>query len=230
MSEPQWNLLNHLHNHTELTPGLMTAIAVRLEDALGAASRQSLKALTFQLQTLYDKVLYATPTAAKQAATRTADSESAEAAAYALGQLGFAQLMASQALNHRADDDFIEIMSNPQYKKYIECLYRQETSNTDLAELCDECTETVSRKLAKLRNLGICDFRKIGNRVFNFLTPVARVVAEEKQLTGTVVTSAAAIPSSLDRKFEKQKMIDQTKQSLPPSLQFPQRFSPKMAA
>jgi DNA-binding transcriptional ArsR family regulator len=65
------------------------------------------------------------------------------------------------------------------YAPYVKALARDDHTGTQLAQICGVTTETVSRKLKFLRDLGITDFRREGTSFVNFLTPAAQAVAGE---------------------------------------------------
>ena len=72
-----------------------------------------------------------------------------------------------------------------------------------LAQICGERTETVSRKLKVLRDLGITDFRRDGTSFVNFLTPAAQAVAGEFIEQPKPEPVARALPGILSRELEK---------------------------
>jgi DNA-binding transcriptional ArsR family regulator len=98
--------------------------------------------------------------------------------AYGLGQLAFAQLLAANATSKNADDNFEELLKGKKYTEYIKYMLEGERTSFELKELCGEREETVSRKLKELREIGASDFRRDGRGVINFLTPIAKEVAQ----------------------------------------------------
>jgi CRP-like cAMP-binding protein len=185
MSKERWALLEsiqeRLNSLSDLPPETMVAIADHLEEAISASSRAPLEALSTQLVELFSKLLRVAPPAAINAVRGSTSADSAEHVAYMLGQVSFAQLVAAQAAEHRADDGFLDVIRDHRYKNYIAAFSRQDHTGVELAGITGECAETVSRKLKRLRELGITDFRREGTRLVNFLTPAARAVIEEPE-------------------------------------------------
>jgi len=183
MLTERWALLESIHenlkSYTDLPPAVFSLIAERLEDAISATSRQPLAMLSEQLIELFYQLLSTAPTEAAAAVRGTAAAEPSAQAAYLLGKLSFAQLLASQTYQRRADDNFMVIMRDQRYKNYLQALFQKGCTGVELAAISGECAETVSRKLKILRELGITDFRREGTRLVNFLTPVARTVLHE---------------------------------------------------
>lgn len=183
MSNDHWVLLESLqetlNRFSDMRPEIMIELADRMEEAISASSNKPLQAMSEQLIALFNKLLHLAPTPAADAAYGSASLDSAESAAYLLGQVGFAQLLASQTLVNRADDGFIAVIQDHRYEQYIKALSVKDYSGVDLAVSTGECAETVSRKLKVLRALGIADFYREGNKVLNFLTPAAQAALPE---------------------------------------------------
>ena len=190
MSKEQWELLESLPEDlkvSDLPPGIMFAIADRIEAAISAASRSPLHDLSTQLAGLFNKLFRAAPIEAVNAIRRLTPGSASEDAAYMLGQISFAQLLTAQSYVRRADDNFMPTIQDRRYEKYLNALYGQDATGVELADKTGECVETVSRKLKQLRELGITDFRREGNCIINFLTPTARSVLETTGGRGDVV-------------------------------------------
>jgi DNA-binding transcriptional ArsR family regulator len=183
MSNEHWTLLDSiqekLNRLSDLPPGIMYALAERIEEAISAPSRAPLEALSIQLAEFFDALLRIAPKETVDAVCGPRSADSGNNAAYLLGQLSFAQLLTAQAYERRADDRFIEILRDHRYQPYIRALYTKECTGTQLAKTTGECEETVSRKLKLLRELGITDFRREGRHLLNFLTPVTQAVVKE---------------------------------------------------
>ena len=165
----------------QLFPVNTAVLAIDLAEVIGQGTRRALEDFVFGLQKqlrqarprLDPSVMLALQEGSngKDAALSTLDQ------AYQLGALSFALLLASNELNVRADDDFTDRLRDRKYSPYVQMLLRGECSNYELRQAADEREETVCRKLADLRLLGAVDFRRDGMDVFNFLTPLGRVVA-----------------------------------------------------
>jgi len=204
MTNDRWALLEsiqeRLNSLSDLPPEIMIAIADRLEEAISASSRTPLRALSDQLAGLFNKLLRTAPIEAVNAVRGTASADAAESAAYMLGQVSFAQLLAAQTAERRADDDFLVVIRDHRYENYIRALSTQDCTGVELAEITGERVETVSRKLKTLRELGITDFRREGTKLLNFLTPATcAVVSGLETLTcNTLLTVAPPKPNLSD--------------------------------
>ena len=195
MSNDHWVLLDSLQESInscdDLPPEILLELADRLEEAISASSNKPLQTLSEQLIALFNKLLHLAPVQAANAAYGSAPDDSTESAAYLLGQVSFAQLLASQTLLNRVDDKFMLVMQDHRYAPLIKALAAKECSGVELAELTGHEPETVSRKLKELRELGITDFYREGNKVLNFLTPAAQAALPESPTESLLGTNAA---------------------------------------
>ncbi len=164
----------------ELSSGLAYSIAAHLETVLMSTSKKALDEYKLQLSDLFQRVLRESSSEAAEAARGSSTIQNSALEAYHLGQLGFAQLLAAQAADRRPDDDFQDTLFDPAVSNYIKQLLNHNLTNVELVSLTGENASTVSRKLRVLREFGITDFRKAGNRVVNFLTPAARTYAQTR--------------------------------------------------
>ncbi len=184
MANHQWLLLEKLQaslkQATDVPNGFIMALAERLDEAILASSRAQLDALNAQLTGLFDQLVQLIPPETALAALQTSTKSSPENMSYLLGQIGFAQLLAAQAGEHRVDDNFAAWLTDSRYKAYIDALARRELTGKELAQVTGEADETVSRKLRFLREQGMTEFRREGNRLFNYLTPAARSLVNDK--------------------------------------------------
>ena len=102
MSSDHWALLESLQERlnklSDLRPEIMIELADRLEEAISASSNKPLQAISEQLIALFNILLHLAPTQAADAAYGSAPQDSDESAAYLLGQVSFAQLLASQTM------------------------------------------------------------------------------------------------------------------------------------
>jgi DNA-binding transcriptional ArsR family regulator len=172
-------LRERLKAPSDLQDEVLWAIAERLEEAVSAPTRALLETLDEQLIELFDTMLRTASKGAVEAVRGSAQAGSAETDAYLLGQVSFAQLFVAQAAERRADDRFVETIRSSLYAPYVKALARNEYTGSQLAQISGERTETVSRKLRVLRDLGITAFRREGTSFINFLTPAAQAVAGE---------------------------------------------------
>ncbi|MES2535413.1 MAG: helix-turn-helix domain-containing protein [Pseudomonadota bacterium] len=201
MKNHEWALLDRLTEKFEKTsdfqPEIFLALAERLEEALSAQSRIPVHSLATQLGALLKKVMRKSPREAVLAAQGTAASDTVEAATYLLGQISFAQLLAAQVTERRADDKFLDIIRDVRYKEIVNSLLQHDCTGVELVARTSEQPETVSRKLKVLRELGISDFRREGNKLLNFLTPSAKAVIAEPEKTSEVQTKQNLIRSDV---------------------------------
>jgi DNA-binding transcriptional ArsR family regulator len=158
----------------ELGPEHMAVIAGHLEAAVSAQSLENLQVLSDALAKLFNQAVRKAPSEAIAAVRNSPKADVANRSAYMLGQISFAQLMASKVLVSRPSDEFDETLYDVAYVGYICKLNESSRTNTALSEMMGERVETVSRKIKKLRQLGITDFRRDGVHVINFLTPAAK--------------------------------------------------------
>ncbi|POZ53071.1 helix-turn-helix domain-containing protein [Methylovulum psychrotolerans] len=183
MSNNHWALLERiqqgLNKVSDLPPTMMLAVADRLEETIAVSTREPLEVLAKQLADLFNTLLSVAPSETVNAVRGAASSDAPENAAYMLGQVSFAQLLASQAAERRVDDSFLSALKDRRYQSYLRVLFKQDCTGTELASEIGERGETVSRKLKDLRELGISDFRREGTNLCNFLTPTARTVLSE---------------------------------------------------
>ncbi|MFM0565645.1 helix-turn-helix domain-containing protein [Paraburkholderia sediminicola] len=179
----RWELVEDLTHHfqtsLDVPTSIMSVIAERIEQAISAPSELALKSLSADLLSLVRAAMRNSPKDAADAALAAPDGSVAAKAAHLLGQLGFAQLIAAQALARRAGDEFFELIDSARFRPYVELLREGEMRNTDIARRLGFEEETVSRVMKILRTEGVTDFRKKGRDVFNFLTPPAVAVAAE---------------------------------------------------
>jgi len=157
-----------------LKPELMLVIAAYLEDAISSSSQKDIAQLSASLMTVLNESMRRAPSSAAAAARNIPAVSETDRASYLLGQVSFAQMIASQLSNSRASDAFMRTMYHRAYSRYVVALYRNDMNNTQLHNLIGERPETVSRKFKMLRALGVADFRREGNTIVNFLTPLAR--------------------------------------------------------
>ncbi len=110
------------------------------------------------------------------------------ATGYALGKLAFAQLLAGRIADTRADSRFVEHVRNRHYLPYLQALFGGPLTVNALQLKVGTRLETVSRKLAVLRELGLVASRRQGTEVINILTPAAAATMEALGLNPVVET------------------------------------------
>ena len=197
----RWGKLDDLtkdfKGFSNISPSLMSALVEHMEEAIAASSREPSAVLSDQLSALFVRLVQAAPERTSKA-VRGELPDSAEHAAYVIGQIEYAQMFSAQIANHMVSDTFMHVLGDARYKPLVRALHeRDELSNTRLAETIGESAETVSRKLALLREEGICYFRQEGTTRINFLTPAATAAYSERQSeTAASVTAVAPSPEA----------------------------------
>lgn len=174
-----WSLLEQTSERLEtaanLPPGLFSAIASRLEEALVDGSREALLAMDQNLSMFLKTYVTRSNKAVGDAIRQVKGADEDILAAFALGQISFAQLLAAQAGNRRADDAFEAIVK--ENSTIVLALLDKDLAGLELADATGLRPETVSRKIKVLRDQGITDFYREGTSLLNFLTPAAKAIA-----------------------------------------------------
>lgn len=153
--------------------GWEATLAERIEELLSAPSVDLAGAAAALVKSVHARMRLATPEV-RVALTTGADAPSGVRQAYRLGQIGFAQLLVSQAALQRADESFLTLLKQAKFRKYVAALASREMTSSELAMAVGEAQESASRKLQQLRTMGITDFRRESKNTINFLTIAAR--------------------------------------------------------
>ena len=195
------------HDPGRWPPALFLNLVADLEDMASHGDDQALADFVGRLTELFERALRSSGDAVRRVVT-TQDGGTDATQAFRLGQLCLAQAFASSLREHRAGDAFADALRQSSYADYFELLEARERSNSELAEASGEKKETVSRKLSVLRELGIVDFYRDGQKTINFLTPAAHAAlshlsqAERQFKAGIDAQSPGALerqPSKEDR-------------------------------
>jgi len=189
-SEHRFDFLDSLAGGIEslnLPSKVASLLATRIEEALADPRSEPLNALQEQLRQILSVAFGHAPEAVVANIRGRTAHPSDSGIAYDLGQLSFAQSLTSRAWEKRADDAFFDAIRSETARSIVRALYLRPLSSSDLASEINERPETVSRKLKRLRELGICDFRREGTVVINFLTPAAQSVADGMRLQPNAV-------------------------------------------
>lgn len=223
MTRTAWALLDRvlagLKRPEDIPAGLMTGLATRLEEAIASPTPDQVKSLAPQLTDLVHGLLRVSPPDVRRATQNEASADMN--AAYLLGQVGFAQRLASQVAEKRADRRFLPTMEKKLYRAYVAALAQRDMTGRELAEQCGETEETVSRKLKVLRGLGIADFRRDGTSFVNFLTPTARAVYTPPKAPAA---KTAATIAALSRRPAERNMLQAKAGHLAPHLRGAMNF------
>lgn len=166
--------------------GWEAGLAATVEEAL-CSHAGDLRSLAQSLVQAVHARLRSSSDSVQAAATRDPSAPEPVKQAFRLGQLGFAQLLISDAAERRAGAEFVALLSVPKFHRYVEALVKSEMTSSELADAVGESQESASRKLQQLRSLGITDFRRESKNTINFLTPAARqahaVMSESRVVT-----------------------------------------------
>lgn len=159
-------------------PGAFASLCSLLEDALTSPTKHDLEQISARLIMRMRWELRLTSREVRQGILEhQAEKGSGELdpiwEAYCLGQLSFAQTLASQAVNRRADDDFVPKLRQRVYAKCIHALCEKDMTLDELSVRTKERRETAHQKMRHLIALGAVDFRKAGSECTYFLTPAA---------------------------------------------------------
>jgi hypothetical protein len=172
-----WNLLQELQindrSPENLPPEIMSVIAMRIEETISSSESSSLRTLSKDLSEFLRNYLQLAPAETIRTITGRGSANPAIEAAYILGQLTFAQLMATQASVKRADDKFYSAFKSKTCKKYIGILAGLNLTSKELAHFLGLKEKTVCKNMARLQKLGITDIRGDGKDMRHFLTPTA---------------------------------------------------------
>lgn len=190
-------------NPLRLRSEIMLVIASYLEDAITSSSRKEISHVSESLVNLLNESIRRAPDSSVAAVRNSKLVNDGDRASYLLGQISFAQLIAAQLENNRASDVFVRSMYHKAYSRYVSALFRNDLTNTELQSIVGERAETVSRKFKALRQLGIADFRRDGNNIVNFLTPLARHAFDESKVTAPRYRNKESKESMLNRFTEE---------------------------
>ncbi|MBX8532856.1 winged helix-turn-helix domain-containing protein [Pseudomonas cichorii] len=180
-------------------------IADYLESAMLSPTRDGLEQVSDELIFLFESLIKRAPKTSVDSVLGDEFTDICNRTSYILGQVSFAQLLASSALEHKVSKKFLEAMSDSVNLKYLTEMRDGEKTNVELSERVSQTVENVSRRLKRLRQLGITDFRRNGVSVLNFITPSAMSILEEahpraaeKKITPAAVQKIKCATSNLD--------------------------------
>ena len=204
----------------ELPHGVSTAVSDGVIAALAGEARSDLEHAQSSLEAFYLNRLKNAPRAAAIVARGEGEGSSAEAAAFALGQVGLAHAIVSRAASRRVDDRFERRLRSRPLERYVRLLLDAELSGKELADAVKKDEAEISRRLKILRQIGAVECRREGNRIVNFLTPAARMVARALNM------GAVGVPVSHGALNQEVVIaLDHRRRSLAPELQHPMSFA-----
>ncbi|WP_371763452.1 ArsR/SmtB family transcription factor [Massilia sp.] len=172
------------YSPANLPPQLFSVLADKVADTLFAPHAEPALNLRQDLDHLLDRVLESSP---QILSTLTSSSEHPDhRRAYQIGQLSFAQRLATRQAERKLRHEFYQEAQSEHYFVYLRFLLQGEHSNAEIAERLSQRPETVSRKLKVLRGWGLTEFRRDGKEVINFLTIAGReFVAQKNEIIDT---------------------------------------------
>lgn len=105
-------------------------------------------------------------------------------ASFAAGQLAAAADVLGFAAGRAADDEAVILAGRPPYAALLRALAGGALSNTDLSQVVSRSEEHVCRLLKELRKADLVTTERRGRHAFNVLTPVGRLLSEDKEPSG----------------------------------------------
>jgi len=192
-----------------LPQSFFVALSERMERALTGNSRQPLITLSGKLDEAFDHIYKRAAVEVRKALRDEQPGPLLQA--YRLGQLSYAQALASKAMDRRVPDEFISLINDAKYLPLISALWQRDLNGRDLASQVGESDESISRKLSLLRDKGITDFWREGRQVFNHLTPAARAAAPAS--CRVAAPAAASAPQNALR--DRLERLDPRMSSIP---------------
>lgn len=161
-----------------VNPSISSVVATYLSEAIINSNRGPLAEISDDVTALFQESVKVAPEEVVDAVFDE-DALNNLRSAFMLGQFSFAHIISGALLSKRINDNGKEELLDTVTRKYLCSLYHEDASNTELAEITGYRVETVSRRLRKLRELGLVDYRREGVNVLNFLTPYARAMLEK---------------------------------------------------
>lgn len=198
-----------------LSPGIGAVMTDYVEGILASSSSSRSRELEAALVDLFYISLKRCPSDVVLAIQGVNDATEASRAAYLMGHISFAQSLVSQNLSHKVCSDFKAAVVHDVNIDYVRALYSRDMTNKELVAVVGKVEESVSRRLKKLREWGITEYRKQGTSVINFLTPAARKIFEGidgDELDHAPRVSASLIPANALR------LIKEKTGELPPHM------------
>jgi len=150
-----------------------------LEEALLSSSSQKAGEIHDALMEVFRDSLAKSSDQVRSAVLSKVTSELAHRESFALGQLSLAQLLAAQALDRRASDEFNDFLKDKANMAYFKALSEKSQTNKELSVIVAQTEENVSRKLKRFRELGIISSKRMGTAAINSLTAAALHALEE---------------------------------------------------
>lgn len=103
---------------------------------------------------------------------------------FAAGQLAAAADVLGFAAGRAADDEAVALAARPSYAALLRALAGVALSNAELSRTIGHSEEHVCRLLKELRRVDLITTERRGRNAFNVLTPVGRLLSEDKKPDG----------------------------------------------
>lgn len=209
----QWLFLEEAAPHFagaksfQLPRGTSTIISDRIIAAVSSDTRVMLEDAQDALETFYLELLPVVPQAAAEAARGEAQHNTAEAAAFSLGQIGLAHAIVARAASRRVDDRFERLLRSRALERYVRLLLVEELSGHEIAQRLKKDPAEVSRRLKLLREIGAVECRRDGNRIVNFLTSAAVKIARACNMGGMKAEGAQLEPAVVVALEDQKKLL-----------------------
>ena len=170
-------LMELLHNPKEalgLSRQTGAILADWLEEALLSASNQKAGEIHDAISETFQVALAQCSDEAKKVILASGAADLLLKEVYRMGQLDLAQLLAAQSLDRRVSSEFTDALAERANLAYLTALWESPKTNKELSNTVGQAEETVSRKLKRLRELGIVYSKKVGTAVMNSITASAK--------------------------------------------------------
>lgn len=148
--------------------GMLAALSETIADALPTANQA---------------VLRDGAKAAKRALETLAGVEQ-RSTSFAAGQLAAAADVLGFAAGRAADDETVLLAKRPSYAALLRALAGVSLTNTELSRAVGRTEEHVCRLLRELRQADLITTERRGRNAFNVLTPVGRLLLEDREPVG----------------------------------------------
>jgi predicted transcriptional regulator len=182
MSAKNWKLLGKIQDevaqNSRIPTTFIAALIRKVHAGISSSSKAESGEIAADLSSLLKQV---TSLQARNIIEKLAAAESLLdpiEGAFLIGQLNFAHRMVADSFQMHVDDASVEAAKEERFRPYLGALKDRSLTGTELAGICNQRTETISRKLAELREYGLVECRRSGRTVVNFLTPLGRAIEE----------------------------------------------------
>lgn len=196
-----------------LTPHINSILADLLEESLAGSSSSRSGDIQDAILEAYHISLNSCSSATAAVVDGVDSTQSPISEAFILGQLALAQLVTTQHFEHKICSDMLSLLKDDKTAIFIKALYFGSLNNKKLAAEVNQSEENVSRRLKKLKQLGITSAKKIGTSMENFLANDVRALIDDIDLYGFNKQDSAGMSS------DAKVVIEAKRNMLPTSMQ-----------